>query len=167
LGKCVVGVEVDDKKAAVARQFCKDFIVGDIEKQETIESLRSLRHKYDLILCSEVLEHLSRPDRLLLQLRDFLQPTGAILVVLPNVAFYKTRLSLLRGKWDYTDEGILDRTHLRFFTKHTAEMLLTDSGFRIVANKATHYSRRYATLYNYLVEWWPDLFAEQFVTRAE
>jgi hypothetical protein len=87
--------------------------------------------------------------------------------VLPNVAFYKTRLRLLRGKWEYADEGILDRTHLRFFTKQTAELLLKEAGFRVVANRATHYSRRFAFIYNHLVEWCPALFGEQFVIRGE
>ncbi len=167
LGKRVIGVEIREEKAAEARRFCNELIIGDIENGHTIDSIRSLQRLYDLILYSEVLEHLSRPDLTLLDTRQFLRPGGAILVVLPNVAFYKTRLMLLRGRWDYTDEGILDRTHLKFFTRKTAEVLIREAGFRVLVNRATHYSHRYAYLYNHLIKWWPGLFGEQFVIRAD
>ncbi len=167
LGKSIVGVERDAVKASAAKEFCKEVIVGDIEAWTTIESLKSFEKSYDLILYSEVLEHLVSPEQTLRELRIFLRPGGGVLAVLPNVAFYKTRLMLLGGRWNYSDEGILDRTHLRFFTRYTAETLIRDAGFQIVANLATHYSRRYVFLYNRLVERWPGLFGEQFVIRAE
>ena len=166
MGKRVVGVEIDQDKARIAKRFCKELITGDIESKETINAVRSLNYHYDIILCSEVLEHLKHPEQTLQKLHTFLEPGAAILVVLPNVAFYKTRLMLLAGRWGYADEGILDRTHLRFFTKETAELLLIDTGYKIITSQATHYSSHYAFIYDRLVKWFPRLFGEQFVIRA-
>lgn len=166
LGRRVAGVEQDPAKAVEAKPFCQEVLAGDIRSESTLGRLRALRRSWDLILCSEILEHLPDPDKTLQELNPFLKPGGAFLVVLPNVAFYKTRLMLLRGKWNYQAEGIWDRTHLRFFTRESATALLEGAGLKVSLLRATHYSRRFAFLYNMLIRWRPGVFGEQFVIRA-
>jgi hypothetical protein len=75
-----------------------------------------------------VLEYLYDADKLLRQSWDLLNAGGKVLVSLPNVANFKNRLGLFKGDWHYRDEGILDRTHIRFYTLAKARKFLTDGG---------------------------------------
>jgi glycosyltransferase involved in cell wall biosynthesis len=86
---------------------------------------------YTRALFLDVLEHLTDPARLLTDAQPFLSPGARVIVSLPNVANLFIRLSLLFGRFNYSDRGILDRTHVRFFTRKTAISLLEESGFKI------------------------------------
>ena len=92
---------------------------------------------FDVVVCADVLEHLPRPELLLARIAEWLAPGGTLLVSLPNVANLHVRGGLLLGRFEYAERGILDRTHLRFYTRASARRLLTDSGYRIVAEEAT------------------------------
>lgn len=86
----------------------------------------------DLVLCLDVLEHLVNPQRLLDRLRSAMRPDGTLIVSLPNVAHLSVAIPLLlAGKFEYKDAGILDRTHLHFFTRQSAVGLVTDAGFQV------------------------------------
>ncbi len=86
----------------------------------------------DLILFLDVLEHLFAPDKVLAGLVSQLAPGGTVIVSLPNVAHLSVSLPLLlRGRFDYEDAGILDRTHLRFFVRSSAITMLNDAGLRV------------------------------------
>lgn len=92
---------------------------------------------FDQVLFLDVLEHLRRPETLLRQCREAMAPDGEVIVSVPNVANITVRLSLLLGQWNYTERGILDRTHVRFFTRKTARRLLESQGYQIVHEKMT------------------------------
>ena len=100
-----------------------------------IEQLQGKR--FDRILMLDILEHLQRPERILQQCHEMLAKDGQIVVSVPNIANISVRLLLLLGKFDYTERGILDRTHVRFFTRKTAKRFLTKAGYKIVAEKMT------------------------------
>jgi 2-polyprenyl-3-methyl-5-hydroxy-6-metoxy-1,4-benzoquinol methylase len=86
----------------------------------------------DLLLCLDVLEHLPDPGAVLAKLAKLLSPGGVVIVSLPNIAHFSVSLPLmLEGKFSYTDAGILDRTHLRFFVKNSAISLLNDAGLSV------------------------------------
>ncbi|QPJ63969.1 MAG: class I SAM-dependent methyltransferase [Candidatus Nitrohelix vancouverensis] len=86
---------------------------------------------YDAVVFADVLEHLREPERVLRLASDALKEGGRLIVSLPNVAYWTNRLNLLCGRWRYEDEGIMDRTHLRFFTRASSRELLESSGFQI------------------------------------
>lgn len=86
---------------------------------------------YDYVVCSHVLEHIVYPDKLLNNIRTVLKPGGSLIVALPNIMHYKSRLKLLVGKFDYQDAGIWDNTHVKWYTFYSAKKLLTESGFSI------------------------------------
>jgi len=92
---------------------------------------------FDRVLLLDVLEHLRSPERLLHQCQQVLGPHGVAIVSLPNVANITVRLMLLAGMFNYTDRGILDKTHLHFYTRKTAKRLLEENGYQIAEIKAT------------------------------
>ena len=87
---------------------------------------------FDVVVCADVLEHLPEPERLLAKISQWLSPGGILLVSLPNVANVTVRAALAAGRFRYAERGILDRTHLRFFTRTTGRELLEGAGFRVV-----------------------------------
>jgi len=93
--------------------------------------------RFDKILLMDVLEHISAPQVVLRDCRKVLKPHGLILVCVPNIANISVRLMLLAGRFNYTERGILDRTHLRFFTRKTAHQMLTDNGYEVVREMST------------------------------
>jgi glycosyltransferase involved in cell wall biosynthesis len=93
--------------------------------------------RFDYVLMLDILEHLRNPEQILWQAGRALKDNGRIIVSLPNVANVTVRLTLLFGRFNYTERGILDRTHVRFYTHKTARRLLEQAGYEIVAKKST------------------------------
>src|SRR5215471_17439261 len=93
--------------------------------------------RFDAVLLLDVLEHLTDPDHLVREARQVLGEHGRMIVSLPNVANITVRLALLLGQFNYTERGILDRTHLRFFTRKTARRFLEENGMEVMQMKAT------------------------------
>jgi len=93
---------------------------------ENINDLKALidDQVFDVILCSHVLEHLRDPAAILAYLVKYLKPGGEVLIAVPNVLNYRTRCKFLMGKFEYQTTGILDETHLKFFTYFTADRYL-------------------------------------------
>jgi O-antigen biosynthesis protein len=130
----VVGVEINAEAAARAIDDGFDVRVGSVEDP----ALRAdLPREFDVLLLMDVLEHLVDPWTALRSLRERLRPDGRALISLPNVACWTVRSALLRGRWEYTRDGLLDRTHLRFFTFDTARALIRESGFTLTEWWAT------------------------------
>jgi O-antigen biosynthesis protein len=121
----VVGIEVDEEMAAQAAQYCERVIVGDLDTIGLDEELGSDR--FDVIVAADVLEHLRDPLSALRRLREFLAPGGFFVISLPNVAHGSVRLALLEGHFQYQRLGLLDATHLRFFTRESIEELLDEA----------------------------------------
>jgi len=128
---------------------------------------------FDVFVLSNILEHLRDPVATLRRLVPLLRPTGRILVDLPNVAHWDVRLRLLRGRWDYEDAGILDRTHLRFYTRKTAREMLRETGFEILDEDIIpdvplfRYKQRWAHVNYRIARLRPDLLSTEmlFVVR--
>ena len=117
-----VGVELFASAAQQARQFADEIYCLDFERDPLPQGLG----QFDLILCLDVLEHLIDPwaavDRLV---REQLVGGGTLIVSVPNIRHYSVLLPLLfHGRWQYEERGLLDRTHLRFFTYGSAMQLL-------------------------------------------
>lgn len=89
----------------------------------------------DTVLLLDVLEHLREPQDLLFRLRDMLEPGSRVIITLPNIAFFSIRVRMLLGLFHYTTRGLLDRTHLRFFTFSSIESMLVKQGYVIVMRR--------------------------------
>lgn len=93
--------------------------------------------RFDVVIVADVLEHLVNPIKLLVQSKRHLAPDGRLLVSVPNVVHWSMRALVLAGKFEYTNRGILDQSHVRFFTKRSAEQLFDEAGLRVVEHRAT------------------------------
>lgn len=130
----VSGIEVVPGVAEQARGVLDEVLVGDVES--LVE--RPPRERFDCIVCADVLEHLREPGRVLRALREgWLAPDGVVVASIPNVRHWSVIRQLLEGRWDYADAGLLDRTHLRFFTRTTLYFLFAEAGFHILEWRAT------------------------------
>ncbi len=127
-GRRVHGIELDPVAAGSAREVCERVIVGDLEDFDTAQ----LDDRYDLLLFGDTLEHLRDPDELLRRLRDRLVVDGTLVASIPNIANWSMRLALLTGRFRYRERGLLDRTHLRFYTQRTMIEMITDAGFDVI-----------------------------------
>uniref|UniRef100_C6E7I0 Glycosyl transferase family 2 n=1 Tax=Geobacter sp. (strain M21) TaxID=443144 RepID=C6E7I0_GEOSM len=126
-GAEVWGVEPNSEAAATARQALYRVLEASVE-----DALCSLpqRH-FDSIVAADVLEHLVDPERVLRELSGKLTRSGELIVSLPNVRHWSVVQGLLEGSWEYADAGILDRTHLRFFTRRSALALFEAAGYAV------------------------------------
>ena len=128
----VVGVENNKRLVKIAKTKLDKVIFGDIDAKTTLDKIAK-EPKFDVIFASAIFEHLKRPTVVVKKLSKSLKNDGFLLITLPNIAFWQIRINLLRGNFNYTDSGILDKTHLRFFTTKTAlEFLKDECGLKIV-----------------------------------
>jgi 2-polyprenyl-3-methyl-5-hydroxy-6-metoxy-1,4-benzoquinol methylase len=132
-GCTVTGIEIDPEAAAGIAGIA-ECIVGDLSDPSVIAKAAEER-RFDVVLAGDVLEHLADPLSTLSACRDVLLPGGFIVISLPNVAHADVALSLMRGQFPYKDNGLLDRTHLRFFTVTSIAELLTHAGFLAIETR--------------------------------
>jgi methionine biosynthesis protein MetW len=130
LGCRVTGLEYDADSIAIARTRCQEVYQADLDAEDALRPAQASA-PYDVLLASAVLEHLKYPERLLREAQALLKPGARVIVSLPNVAHWSMRWRLLCGRFDYTDYGILDRTHLHFYTVSTGRTLLEGQGYPV------------------------------------
>ena len=125
--------------------------------------------RFDLVLALDVLEHLSDPQAVLASVVRLLNPGGAIIVSVPNVAHYRIIGDLLfKRRFDYTDAGIMDRTHLRFFTEHSALALMRGAGLTVTDGRVNGFGRRRTRMIDWLsLGQARHYLAEQYIMRGE
>jgi 2-polyprenyl-3-methyl-5-hydroxy-6-metoxy-1,4-benzoquinol methylase len=163
LGCRVVGLELDAEAAKDASALCEEVIVTDLNGSGWKNSLTG---KFNTVLFGDVLEHLVDPEKVLREAASLLAPNGQIVVCLPNVAHWTIRLKLLGGKFNYTDTGILDATHLRFYTPETARQLVQRAGYKIVRSQpiiADRFTGQLRPMWQFLANRLPGVFAFQMM----
>jgi SAM-dependent methyltransferase len=144
-GCTVVGVEVDPAAAARATAWCERVIVCDLDFAD-LPTLLGV-DRFDVIAAGDVLEHLRDPVRILRFLPHVLRPNGRVVASVPNISHGSVRLALLTGAFSYEEAGLLDRTHLRFFTLSTLQNMFESAGYvidrlervKVPIDKATPY----------------------------
>jgi len=174
----IVGVEPDRARAerAIARGLTvhAGFLTSDLGREIGT---------FDIALFADVLEHLPNPQSLLLAARDFLRAGGAVIVSVPNVAHWSVRAEIVRGRFRYQPLGIMDATHLRWFTAESIKSLVASAGFKVTVYRATagvdipdNACRRPLRWMSRAVrcrflrsasQRWPTLFGCQHVLKAE
>lgn len=124
----VIVVDVDGPALQHARDVAVQALQLDLDREQLPPDL-----SVDVAVCADVLEHLKEPTTVLATLRQALRPGGRVVVSLPNIAFWRIRWQLARGRFEYEETGILDRTHLRFYTRAGVEAMVQSAGYRVVS----------------------------------
>lgn len=165
----LAGIELDPALAGAAGRRYDLVIEGDAEDPGVWDRLP---RRFDAVIAADVLEHLRRPQAALERIRRALTDTGTLIVSLPNVAYWEVRRDLFfRGEWEYTEWGILDWNHLRFFTRDSARELLQRAGFAVTLVEPVYPAIAGSRLtWLPLFPWWrrmfPGVFASQFIITA-
>ena len=123
----VTAVEIDAASAESAREFCKQLVIGDVESIDLTKALAE--QSFDVVLLADVLEHLREPGLTLANLRSLLAPNGFLLCCVPNICHAAIAWEVAHGRFNYQRFGLLDDTHIRFFTRRSIEELLDGSGY--------------------------------------
>jgi methionine biosynthesis protein MetW len=134
----VAGLEISPQAAARARERLDAVVEADLDQ---LEELPFEPGSFDAMVFGDVLEHLRDPHRLLRTLRPWLADGGSLVCSIPNVGHWSVVLPLIaQDRWPYADAGLLDRTHVHFFTLTEAEQMLRECGFALESAAATHLS---------------------------
>ncbi len=116
--------ELDEEAGREALQYGKDLVVGDVENYEWFEKYHEIR--FDYILFADILEHLREPKDVLAKSKLLLKQNGSILLSVPNMAHNSVLINLMKNELTYTSVGLLDNTHIHFFTYHSLEQMIKD-----------------------------------------
>jgi O-antigen biosynthesis protein len=125
----VTGIEINPDAAKIAEKYCEKVIVADLDFVSIPEILPN--EKFDVAIFGDILEHLRNPWQVLAQTKSILKEYGFVVASIPNITHGAIRLALLEGKFEYKKLGILDDTHLRFFTRETLGKLFENTGYFI------------------------------------
>lgn len=161
----VTGIEFSETALRMAREDHLNVIRLDLEK----DPFPFDRSTFDFIIFADILEHLTDPWKMLRQAREILKDDGIMLISIPNMKNYKImKLLLIHDRWEYADAGILDKTHLRFFTKNEAEKLVNTAGLEIIEFRFKKNRNKVMRLLHFLfgktvLTFW----AEQFLIAAK
>lgn len=123
----IIGIDHNPDIVWQAQRYCDYVFTEDLDDPHSLDALEG--EKFDVITLVDVLEHLQHPEALLQRLKPLLLDEGQILISIPNIAHSSVRLELLNGRFDYETAGILDATHLKFFTAESVQALLEDADF--------------------------------------
>jgi 2-polyprenyl-3-methyl-5-hydroxy-6-metoxy-1,4-benzoquinol methylase len=126
LGNEVTGIDESPEIATLAGKRLSRIIQADVQTADLGDD------QFDVIILADVLEHLAWPVSVLKRYLRWLAPDGSVIISLPNVGLWSVRFAHLFGRWQYEETGVLDRTHLRFFTRRSARWLIDQVGLEIV-----------------------------------
>jgi 2-polyprenyl-3-methyl-5-hydroxy-6-metoxy-1,4-benzoquinol methylase len=175
LGFYLSGIEPMPAWAAEAKPYYNELLCSSLE-----QAPQEFLAKQNVVICADVLEHTTNPEEILRYLVDLQEPGVQFFISVPNVAHIWVRVNLLFGRFNYAQSGILDRTHLRFYTRSTFLEMLRSSGLRPIEMKYTpvplgrlhpffeknQFGRWLQKCLVGLAYLWPGMFAYQFVTRG-
>lgn len=170
----VSGVEYVPEAAEKARPHLERLLVGNLDELDLVAEFGE--GAFDVLVFGDVLEHLRDPAEVLRRALPLLVPGGSVVLSVPNVAHGSLRLALLQGRWRYTETGLLDRTHIRFFTRTSLVELLREAGLAPVEMRVTtadplgvEVAVDEGGLPDGVTDWvrsQPDALTYQFVARA-
>lgn len=123
------GLTWSEAEAMHARPHYRSVVVDNLETSDLL--FRFPGQQYDYIVCADVLEHLSRPERIVDTCRSLLAPGGKLLISVPNAAYSGLIAELMQGEFQYREEGLLDRTHLRFFTRRSLHRFIHENKWQL------------------------------------
>jgi len=158
----VIGVELFPSAAQEAAQHYQDVHTGDIE-----EMTLPYKNHFDYVICGDILEHLKNPYAVIDKINGFLKPGGKLICSLPNIRHWQVLCNLaLGGAWEYQDAGIMDRTHLRFFTRRSCHQMFRDGGLQVEQWQMLITGRKFKLINGATLGLFKEFIGTQVVTVA-
>ena len=137
-GYAVWGIESNAEAADRAASRITRVIREDLTNTDAVRA-KIGSEIFDTLIFSDILEHVYDPFAVLVKYLEFLKPGGSVAVSVPNALVWTNRLNFLFGRFEYEDSGVMDKTHIRFFTFKTAKKLVEATGCRVVKVSHTPY----------------------------
>lgn len=157
MGNYVVGVDISESAIREASKVLDKTYIFDLE-----DHWPDFENKFDLAILPEILEHVFDPVEILQKVYSVLDSSGEIIITTPNLLLWTSRIKIMFGKFEYTDQGLMDFGHIRFFTCKYLNKVLKDSGFKIEKENHIIFPGKLTKL----LKFWPSLFATQFIVKA-
>lgn len=151
----VVGWDISRKALVKAKKVLNETATVDLDSDQW----PSAKNNFGLIICSEVLEHLFDPEKVLTKLKKYMKRGGHILLTTPNILHLYRRIQFLFGKFEYRDDSVINRSHLHFYTRNSFVEMIGRLGLEIVRENNVIFPRTGGFLW----KMWPNLFANQTV----
>jgi 2-polyprenyl-3-methyl-5-hydroxy-6-metoxy-1,4-benzoquinol methylase len=173
-----IGIEMDPKAVEVARKVMDHVHLGLFD-DETISKLGG--EKFDYVIMADVLEHIFDTKKTLSDLKKVMGPQSELLVCVPNIVHLRSRLSIFKGNFEYTNVGLMDEDHVRFFTVNSLTKIFNKNGYQVLSvtgipgvwSYESYLVRKLIKigvlrpLLNKLAVWFPSLFGFQLLFRAK
>ena len=171
----VTAIEGDPRLAAIAQTKCTRVIKADLD-----QPIQDFGGPFDVILSADVLEHLRNPLKVLTEINRQLKPGGSVIISVPNSTHLWVRMQMCLGRFEYAERGILDKTHLRFFTLRSFQALLHAAGLEATELRTTpapvplvvperYHGKMLDVVHSVnaaIARCWKTMFAYQFIARA-
>jgi 2-polyprenyl-3-methyl-5-hydroxy-6-metoxy-1,4-benzoquinol methylase len=153
------GIDISHQAVALAQKVLDGAWQLNLEEDFSQWPAELKAKPYDLIVVSEVLEHLFEPENLLSKLSKLSKPDKQIIITVPNLLFWKNRIKIFLGRFNYTNQGLMDRGHIHFFTWASLKSLINNADYCLLAVE------NYCPAFKWLGRIWPGLFAYQFIIK--
>lgn len=159
-GNEVFGVDISANAIRKSRKLLDGAFVVDLLS----DKLPFSNHKFDLVICSEVIEHLTDSINLLKEVRRVMKRNGVLILTTPNIVYWGHRITFLRGKFEYQEEGPFDEGHVHFYNYDTLKEQLCHSGYEIIKHNNVYLGPSFL---NFIKNKFPNIFAYQLVFCAK
>lgn len=159
----LVGVEIFEPAAQEAAKYYDKIYQGDIEQLQL-----TYREHFDFVICADILEHLRDPMVVVDRIHGWLKNNGTLISCVPNVRYWRViRDLILLGKWEYVEAGILDSTHLRFFTRNTFIEMLKKANFNITHQEMVIYGGKHNFVNRFTLGLFEEFMGYQVIVSAK
>jgi len=173
-----IGIEMDQKAVEVASKVM-DKVHHGLFDDETIANLEG--KKFDYVIMADVLEHIFDTKKTLTDLKKVMSSGSELLVCVPNIVHIRSRLNILKGNFEYTNVGLMDEDHVRFFTVNSLSKIFRANGYEVVSvtgipgvwSYENYLIRKLIKIgilkpfFNKMAVWFPSLFGFQLLFRAK
>ena len=137
----VTGVEIYEPALQKAKPYLYKSVLGDIEKEETWNKISD--EKFDVILFMHILEHLIDPETILAKAKLLLNENGIVIICLPNINNWVNRWDIFKGNVNYTSDGVMDKTHFKFYNFFTAKKMIEAAGYSVLEYSGVSWKVRF------------------------